>query len=624
MRRRIGLQFTVTVGVVTVGVMLAFSAVLLHNQERQLLQAKIVSANQLSETIKKSTRQDMMANRLDNVYLIIRTIGEQEGIEKVRILEKTGEIIYSTREREIGTKLDMKAEACYGCHASDEPISRLDIPQRTRVYNSPEGRPLLGIINPIYNEPGCSTSACHYHPPEKSVLGVLDITMSLEDVHRELAATRNGTIGLVVAAFLAASLIIYFFVQSRILIPVQRLLGGMRRVSAGDLDVTIETNQADEIGRLTKSFNEMTQRLAEAQMQISQSDKLASVGRLAAGIAHEINNPLTGVLTYASFLLKRAEDNPEMKSDLEVIVRETKRCRQIVRGLLDFARQSAFTKSEIDLNAVVMRALDVLGNQLNLRGIKIRKHFDGKIPNIFADGNQIQQVVMNLLLNASDAVGEGGEIRVETRSIKVPPFGNAQIRKAFCPEGCSLVDESVKIRNMPAVSVEFRDDKGKGVIHLDPVYGSLNHVFSRVVKPDMIIGVSCPKCKASLVRETRKCPRCDAPLFAVGAGSDGEIVWCTRRGCHYQRWEAVEALGERKYAEIVVKDNGVGMSPETLALIFEPFFSTKGTKGTGLGLSVSWGIIRNHGGSIAVESEPGKGSTFSVRIPVEFREGDAL
>jgi CheY-like chemotaxis protein len=146
----------------------------------------------------------------------------------------------------------------------------------------------------------------------------------------------------------------------------------------------------------------MTARLAEARHQVYQSNKLASVGRLAAGIAHEINNPLTGVLTYSSFLLKRATDE-ETKSDLETIVHETKRCRDIVRGLLDFARQVPPRKTQVDVNAVVERALDIVDNQLRVQNIQVTKSLESDLPSIPADANQVQQVLINLLVNAADA-----------------------------------------------------------------------------------------------------------------------------------------------------------------------------------------------------------------------------
>ncbi len=136
----------------------------------------------------------------------------------------------------------------------------------------------------------------------------------------------------------------------------------------------------------------MTKNLAEARLQLFQSDKMASLGRLAAGVAHEINNPLTGVLTYSSFLLKRVKNNKELEEDLKVIVRETKRSREIVKSLLDFARQSVPKKHSANINEIINNAIEVVNNQLSLKHIKLEEHLDSSLPKATLDANQIQQV----------------------------------------------------------------------------------------------------------------------------------------------------------------------------------------------------------------------------------------
>jgi len=198
-------------------------------------------------------------------------------------------------------------------------------------------------------------------------------------------------------------------------------IAGTRRVAAGDLATRIPANARHELGDLARAFNDMTGKLADARRQLVQADKLASVGRLAAGVAHEINNPLTGVLTYASLLRERFADTPEVAADLDVIVRETKRCRDIVRGLLDFARMSPPRHRPVDLNEVVRRAVAVVVNQLTLSRVRLDIGLATALPAVPADANQIQQVVVNLLMNAADAVGaEGGTIRIATAEAAVP------------------------------------------------------------------------------------------------------------------------------------------------------------------------------------------------------------
>ena len=157
---------------------------------------------------------------------------------------------------------------------------------------------------------------------------------------------------------------------------------------------------------------------------------------LAAGVAHEINNPLTGVLTYSSFLLKRAQDNPEMKADLEVIVRETKRSREIVKGLLDFSRQSTPRRGKVNINEVIENALTIVSNQLKINHVELEKHYSDKLPEIPGDANQIQQVILNLVVNSIHATeNDNGLITITTREIRLSPYGVTKIRASSLSKG---------------------------------------------------------------------------------------------------------------------------------------------------------------------------------------------
>jgi len=370
----------------------------------------------LSDTIKNSTRHAMLLNEREMVHRIIELIGAQKELQKIRVFNKDGTVIYSPDKDLIGTTVDKHSEACDACHANGDTASG-DLPtgRRTRVFRDADGVRQLGVINPINNEPACSESGCHAHDRKKRVLGVLDVTMSLADVDREVASSRRYTLTLSLLAILAISLLLWAFFQQFVGRPVARLVAATNAIAAGDLAHRISVTRHDELGQLATSFNAMTVRLAEARDQIYQSNKLASLGRLAAGIAHEINNPLTGVLTYSSFLLKRAGDDPEVRQDLETIVHETKRCRDIVRGLLDFARQVPPKKSLVDVNEIVLRALHIVDNQLRVQNIRVATDLCGDLPRILADPNQIQQVLINLLVNAADAFeGDDRAIRVAT------------------------------------------------------------------------------------------------------------------------------------------------------------------------------------------------------------------
>ncbi|MBM3235211.1 hypothetical protein FJZ31_02810 [Candidatus Poribacteria bacterium] len=238
--------------------------------------------------------------------------------------------------------------------------------------------------------------------------------------------------------------------------------------------------------------------LARLQKQLLQAEKLASVGRLSAGVAHEINNPLTGILTHGYFLKKKAGEINLVQEYSEIIINETMRCRKIIRGLLDFARQTESEKKLTEINKIVKDTLLLIEHQALMKNVKILTELKEQLPMIIVDANQIQEVLMNIILNALDAMPNGGLL---------------------------------------------------------------------IISSDSIV--------------------------------DG------------------------RYIEIKFTDTGCGIPKENLNKLFDPFFTTKKVgEGTGLGLSVSHGIIEKHNGTIEVQSEVGKGSTFVVKLPVELDTKD--
>jgi len=427
---------------VTIAILGIFSFFMIRSQQRCNILRVDHNAHQLSEMIKNSTKFDMLYNRRDHVHNIIDTIGGQEGIEKVRIFNKEGKIIYSSDKLQIGTMVDKHAEACYACHTADQPLERLTISERTRIFKLEDNTRNLGIINPIYNEPGCWQGDCHAHSQEQKVLGVLDVSMSLADVDQRIRTNNLTVILFTVGAMISITLILWFFFQRLINRPVQRLVNATNTVANGDLGVKLEVKHQDELGQLMHSFNEMTQKLAEAQSQIYHSDKLASIGRLAAGVAHEINNPLTGVLTFSSFLLKRVEENPEMKADLETIVRETKRCREIVKSLLDFSRAVPTRKTKVHLNDIIQKALNIIDNQLQLKNIAVQLDLSDSLPEVSADAGQLQQVFVNLLVNAADAI-EDTRGRVFISSHATVHDGETFVQVSIKDSGCGISKEDL-------------------------------------------------------------------------------------------------------------------------------------------------------------------------------------
>jgi two-component system NtrC family sensor kinase len=311
---------------------------------------------------------------------------------------------------------------------------------------------------------------------------------------------------LITAGAMAVAIVIGYLMSQRILDPVHRLIATSRRVSAGDFSPEIGPISSSEIGVLQRTFQEMLSSLrerdihqrAESELKLLQSEKQASVGRLAAGVAHEINNPLTGVLTFTHMLLRRKDINEEIRQDLQTIADSTERVRKIVKGLLDFSRQTKIEPELTDINELIEKSVPLVANQALVKGVIFCFNPGADIPKRTVDRSQFQSVLLNIILNAIDATEQGGHINISTR-----------------------------------------------------------------------------------------------------------LAYST---------EAGRAHG----LEIEIADTGHGIDPQHLDKLFDPFFTTKEVgKGTGLGLSVSQGIVEHHGGTIRVQSTLGKGSTFTICLPLD-------
>lgn len=618
MLTKIGLKLIAAVGVITIFIIGGFSYFSIRAQADALISQAGIHANKLSEAIKNSTLTSMLENRRAEVHAIINTVSHEPSITEIRIFNKEGVVAFSSRADLIGKMVDKRAESCYVCHAENAPLQRLPIDERMRIYRiRPDSSRILAVINPIYNQRSCHEAACHAHTGDQTVLGVLDVKIDLADVDRQIEDSKLRLTVLAGFAIFALSLFIAYFVRRWIGTPVRELVKATEQVSSGNFNYTIHDLGKDELGILAKSFNKMTKNLAEARMQLFQSDKMASLGRLAAGVAHEINNPLTAVLTYSSFLLKRTKDNPQVQEDLEIIVRETIRSRDIVKNLLDFARPSVPKMQNADINKIIKSAVEVVASQLLLKRIDLDANLGETLPEVTVDPNQIQQVFINLFVNAADAIGDhGGRLSVRPSVISLSPYGQAQVKTAVCPNRHTLMDDETRLNGLPTIKVKAVLKDRAGVINLDPVYGKHRHQYGVEIRPGKNLRILCPQCSVSLIAENVKCPKCSSKTYGFDVPPHGVLEGCTNPECTWQRWRAMDAAGHKDYLQVKVADTGQGIPPEDLPRLFEPFYTTKGKHGTGLGLAVIWRIIDNHNGTIDVQSEPGRGTTFVIHLPL--------
>jgi two-component system, NtrC family, sensor kinase len=494
----------------------------IESENGHLIKAVQVSAERSSNVIKRGLRRAMQQNQQSDIHASIAEFAKEPGIDRIRIYDKRGNITYSSKDYEIGAVVNASAEACTMCHGSASVFTKTNSDQYVRVYDSPHGHRILGFINPVKNEPTCWNADCHAHSPDQTVLGVLDIQLSLRDVDMYISSSTRSLLLSSLVTLVLVILAAAVFVYRGIHLPVKRVIQGTKRLAAGDFDHLVTVPTHDEIGELAQSFNTMADQLSEAQRelvdwserleekvrqkskelkesesQIVHMERMASLGKLSSMIAHELNNPLAGILTFARLTEKRLSQpdltdaqRTTMTRDLRLIADEAKRCGDIVKNLLFFARGQEGVYSQCDIGDLIHKSIRLIQHQMDMQKIAVQTSLPDVVRRVTCDQNQIQQVILALIMNAIEAMPDGGTL---------------------------------------TISFSFAD----------------------------------------------------------------------------------------QHASLDVTDTGVGIAPEDLQKIYEPFFTTKDSgAGVGLGLSIVYGIVKHHHGDITVRSALGKGSSFLVRLPV--------
>jgi two-component system, NtrC family, sensor kinase len=492
---------------------------------KHLEQYTLLSAERISDVVKHGTTEYMLRNDREGLYRSIKMMASEPGMEKIRIFDQEGRISYTTDAAEQNHVVDKTAEACYACHAQSQPLAKVNRPDRFRIYRNASGTRVLGIINPIENQPSCSNAACHAHPAEQKILGVIDTNLSLAKADVQLAESSRKMMGYTACGLVLIAVLSWLVIWQVVGRPVKALHEGTEHLASGDLGYQIDVRSSDEIGELARSFNGMsreletehkenaawtrtledrvdqkTRELKKAHEHALHTEKMASIGKMAAVLAHEINNPLSGILTYAKLLRKwtdRDDAGQSRRKDiseaLDLIAVESRRCGDLVKNLLTFSRTTPMNLQPTEINKVIERSLKLVQHQFDLAGVHVELQLDPDLPLVQCDGAQIEQVLLVLMMNAVDAMPQGGNL------------------------------------------------------------------------------------------------------------------WCTTR---HDREEQV--------VRTVVRDDGSGIPPEILPRIFEPFLTTKETgRGVGLGLAISQSILERHSGKIEVQSETGRGTTFTLTLPCE-------
>ncbi len=467
--------------------------------ERGYHETMLAGADQLSRSLVSATWHAMLADDRPAAYDTMRTVAHQQGISRIRIYNKEGRIMFSTAPGEAGALVDKTAEACVLCHASAQPLVRVETPSRARVYADAAGARRIAMITPIYNEASCTTAACHAHPRRQSVLGVLDVALDLGPVDHRVAETRARILATTAFEVLVISVFIVLFVSFFVTRPIHRLVDANAALSRLDLDHSVEEGSSRELWDLARSFNAMrdrlgeamaaineaaqvleakvderTRQLKEAHQRLMQADRLASLGQLAASVAHEINNPLSGVLNYSALMNRILEEDgvprervAEFRSYLERVSEQTARAGRIVSDLLAFSRRSKPHRAPADLAAIVRTTVSLVSHKLKLMSVGARLDLPEDLPRVPCDASQIQQVVLNLVMNAAEATRPHGKgtVRVAARRAA----GRAALLLEVADDGEGIPEEALSRIFDPFFTTK---EEGRGLgLGLAVVYG---------------------------------------------------------------------------------------------------------------------------------------------------------
>jgi len=489
---------------------------------RHLERDALADAGRTSSVIKRNTSYYMLRNQRDGLYHIITDMAEEPGMLRIRIINDQGRISFSSDPAEITKFVDRTMTAQIAMPPRSEAIDLSSVKQSFHTYRLADRERALRVIDPIENSPTCSNAECHAHPASVKTLGILDTNISLASSEKNVAESTRQVLIYTIVAVLGVALLISAVVRRMLAGPLLALTEGTRRLGSGDLGYQIPFQSSGELQDLADSFNTMssqiqeahseinawnhtleerveqkTRELSSAQEEMLRVERMASIGKLAAVVAHEINNPLAGILTYSKLLKKRLGRDPESNAEnigmLDLMESESRRCGEIVKNLMTFARPTSINMEPSDLNLVIDRCVRLVQHQLELKNIELQLNITSELPAVRCDPGQIEQVILALVMNAIDAMPNGGNLYVS----------------------------SAKAPDSSAVQLEVRDD-------------------------------------------------------------------------------------------------GVGMPREVLDKMFEPFFTTKEHgRGLGLGLAISRNIVDRHGGKIAVTSEPGRGTHFTITLPLQ-------
>ena len=507
--KSIAAKLIIAIGLLMIMVSFVFWYAILKKQETDLMSIALKYGNSFVDFTKQSLHQSMLTFKPEETQNVLENLGTPEGVQKIRIYNHKGTVLFCSDKKNIGKPVEKNSIACRGCHVDLEKSPALiQNPLKWSVYKNKQGFTSLKLIDAITNEPACYTASCHAHPKDQKILGFVEATLSLALLDEALFKQGLALTAYVIIFVLAVSLFLGIILYKIVSKPVNELVYGMQKVAGGDLDYSVPIKSVDEMGVLARTFNSMKKDLKAARDQrekwtqtleaeiakkteeikkthesLMQTEKLASLGRMAAGVAHEINNPLTGVVTFAHLLKKGFPPDSQEAQDIDIIIEQSERCSKIIKNLLTFARATPSEKGNVSINDVLSRTIFMVQNQEKFHHIKFKINLEDSPFIIAGDSSQFQQIFLNMFINAADAMGERGNITVATRTIS--ENGKPYVEIEFTDEGTGI-DE----KYLPKLFEPFFTTKpvGKGTgLGLSVSHGIVKH-FGGYIKVKSEVG----------------------------------------------------------------------------------------------------------------------------------------
>jgi two-component system, NtrC family, sensor kinase len=414
------------------------------------------NGNNIGSIVEGSLYHSMLANDKSSLQRTLDIINTMTGIDDVNMYDANDNLVYSS------FSLDTTSHSnpnCIGCHDNfrsmfprkEKAYRIIDIESECYMSKNDTSHRHLLIRSPILNEKSCYTSSCHAHDESDVVLGSLIIKLPLYDLDKavEESSAKFYLLATIITIFLIIILIL--FTRQKIKKPLNEILKASKAVASGNKRTRLEIkpNQLDDMRMVSQAFNNMldnlqsateelqnwsqqleykvqkkSEELGAAQNELIHIERIASLGRLSSSVAHEINNPLSGILVYTKLVYKQlssdelnASKKESILKHLKIIENETKRCGEIVKGLLDFSKKDQEDFESKHLNKILSETYELMTHPIKIEGISFLKNFEATSDLIFCSPNQIKQACVAILVNASEAVLDNGEIIMSTRNV---------------------------------------------------------------------------------------------------------------------------------------------------------------------------------------------------------------